>query len=295
MAAAIQSTYVEIAGKSLRLTHLDKVMFPEDGITKAELLMYYQTVAPALLPHIRGRPLTLKAFPKGVKERPYYRRKLAATTPTWVSRVELEEGFAPVIEDTADLLWVVNLDSIELHPWLSRRDHLSHPDQLVFDLDPGSRVPFQKVCEAALVVKEALDTLGVQSWPKTSGSRGIHVLVSMKPEFEFEEVHSWAIAIARVLTDRRPDLFSMDYTRNRRTDKILLDHNQIGYGRTTASIYSVRPLSEAPVSAPVTWEEVSSGKLSIEEFTIRTLPDRMERLGDVARTLVNSDQRLPHL
>jgi bifunctional non-homologous end joining protein LigD len=295
MAQTNGATYIEIEGKTLRLTHLDKVMFPEDGFTKAELLLYYQTVAPVLLPHIRGRPLTLKAFPNGVKERPYYRRRLASTAPNWVNRIELEDGFAPVIADSADLLWVVNLDSVELHPWLSRRDQLSIPDQLVFDLDPGSRVPFQQVCEAATVVKEALDTMGVECWAKTSGSRGIHILVGMRPEFEFEEVHTWAIAIARVLTDRRPDLFSMDYTRNRRTDKTLLDHNQIGYGRTTASIYSVRPLSGAPVSAPVTWEEVNSGKLSIEEFTIKTLPDRIERLGDVARALLNSDQRLPHL
>jgi bifunctional non-homologous end joining protein LigD len=289
------STYVEVAGKSLRLTHLSKVLFPDDGITKAELLLYYQTVAPILLPHLRGRPLTLKAFPHGIKGRPYYRHKLAATTPPWVNRVELDDGFGPVVEDEADLMWVVNQDSIELHPWLSRREDLHHPDLLVFDLDPGPRIPFQRLCEAAMVLKEALDSLGVESCPKTSGSIGVHVLVGIKPEFDFEEVHTWVIAIARVLNERRQDLFSMDYTRSRRTDKVLLDHNQVGFGRTTASIYSVRPLPGAPVSAPLTWEEVESGKITIDQFTIKTMPKRLESMGDVAVRLTSSTQRLPHL
>ena len=181
---------MEVDGKSLRLAHLSKVMFPDDGFTKAELLLYYQTVAPLLLPHLRGRPLTLKAFPNGVKERPYYRRRLASTAPLWLSRVEMVDGTAPVVEDVADLLWVVNQDSVEIHPWLSRKENLDHPDLLVFDLDPGSRLPFQRLCEAATVVKEALDALGgVNSWVKTSGASGLHLLVGIKPEYEFEEVH----------------------------------------------------------------------------------------------------------
>ena len=289
------STFVEVAGKSLRLTHLSKVLFPDNGITKAELLLYYQTVAPILLPHLRGRPLTLKAFPHGVKGRPYYRRKLASTTPTWVSRVELHDGFGPVVEDEADLLWVINQDSIELHTWLSRGEDLHHPDLLVFDLDPGPRLPFPRLCEAATILKDALDRLGVDSCPKTSGSLGIHVLVGIRPEFDFEEVHTWVIAIARVLSERRPDLFTMDYTRSRRTDKVLLDHNQVGYGRTTASIYSVRPLPGAPVSAPLAWEEVESGRVTPGDFTIKTMPKRLQAMGDVAVGLTLSTQRLPHL
>ncbi len=135
-----ESTIVEVDGKSLRLTHLSKVMFPEDGFTKAELLLYYQTIAPFLLPHLRGRPLTLKAFPHGVKERPYYRRRLASTAPPWLSRVEMEDGAAPVVEDAADLLWVVNQDSVEIHPWLSRKENLNYPALLVFGPGPGLSV-----------------------------------------------------------------------------------------------------------------------------------------------------------
>ena len=290
-----EPAFVEVDGKTVRLSHLSKVMFPDDGITKAELLLYYQTVPPVLLPHLKGRPLTLKAFPNGVKERPYYRRHLAGTTPKWVSRVELDEGSAPVVEDTADLLWVINQDSVELHSWLSRRENLLFPDLLVFDLDPGPQMSFERLCEAAMVVKEALDSLGVESWPKTSGANGLHVLVGVKPEYDFEEVHTWVIAIDRVLTERRPDLFSMDYTRSRRTEKVLLDHNQVGYGRTTASIYSVRPLPGAPVSTPLTWQEVQSGAITPDHFTIKTLADRLGAMGDVASDLNTALQRLPHL
>ena len=289
------SAIVEIDGKNLRLSHLSKVLFPDDGITKAELLFYYQSVAPILLPHLRGRPVTIKAFPNGIMERPYYRHILASKTPSWVSRVELKDGFGPVIQDTADLMWVVNQDSVELHPWLSRRETLNYPDLVVFDLDPGPRMPPERLCEAAIVLKDALESLGVESWPKTSGSNGFHVLVGIKPIYEFEEVHTWVIAVDRVLAERRPDIFSMDYTRSRRTEKVLLDHNQVGFGRTTASIYCVRPLPGAPVSAPLTWEEVESGKITPRQFTIKTLPDRLAALGDLAEGLNSSEQELPHL
>ena len=290
-----QPAFVEVEGKTLRLSHLEKVLFPDDGITKAEILLYYQTVAPVLIPHLRGRPLTLKAFPNGIKERPYYRRQLASTTPTWLSRVELDGGFGPVVEDAADLLWVVNQDSVEIHSWLSRRENLDCPDLIVFDLDPGPRLPFKRLCEAAIIVKEGLESLGVKSFPKTSGATGLHILVGITPEYDFEEVHTWVIAVDRVLTERRPDLFSMDYTRSRRTEKVLLDHNQVGYGRTTASIYSVRPLPGAPVSTPLTWAEVETGKIIPDLFTIKTLPARLESIGDLAANLIDSSQRLPHL
>ncbi len=198
-----------------------------------------------------------------------------------------------MVEDLADLLWVVNQDSVELHPWLSRRGALHQPDLLVFDLDPGPRMSFERLCEAAIVIKEALAALGVGCWPKTSGANGLHVLVGIAPEFDFEEAHTWAIGIDRVLCDRRPDLFTMDYTRNRRTEKVLLDHNQVGFGRTTASIFSVRPLAGAPVSAPVTWQEVEAG-VRPQQFNIKNLPERLAAIGDVAAGL-SAGQRLPHL
>ncbi len=287
--------FIDFGEKRLRLSHLPKVLFPEDGYTKADLFLYYETVAPALLPHLRGRPVTMKAFPNGVKERPYYRRRLAENTPRWLSRVELEDGFGPVIEDDADLLWVVNKDSVEIHPWLSRVERLHNPDLLVFDLDPGPKMPFSRLCEAAMVVKSALDALGLESFAKTSGANGLHVIAGFVPEYSFQDVHTWVIGVDRVLAQHRPDLFTMDYARSRRTEKVLLDHNQVGFGRTTASIYSVRPLPGAPVSAPLLWSEVGSGEITPGQFTIKTIPERLEQYGDLAAAVNDSTQRLPHI
>ena len=290
---ASEDLLYEVAGKPVRITHPEKILFPDDGITKAELLNYYLQLAPVLIPHLKGRPLTLKAFPHGIAGRPYYRRNLSLQTPSWLSRVELEDSFAPVVEDEADLLWVANQDSIELHPWLSRKDDLSRPDLLVIDLDPGPRVTWTIVCEAAVLVKELLSTLGLRSWPKTSGSKGIHILLGLEPEHLFEDVHTWAIGIARVLVEQRRDLFSVDYAKARREDKVLVDHAQIGYGKSTVAIYSVRPLPGAPVSTPLTWEEVSSGQVNPKEFTVRTVPERLAKHGDLAAELASCRQALP--
>ena len=283
----------EVAGKPVRITHPEKILFPDDDITKAELLNYYLQVAPVLIPHIKGRPLTLKAFPHGIAGRPYYRRNLSSQTPSWLSRIELEDASAPIVEDEADLLWVVNQDSIELHPWLSRNDDLSRPDLLVIDLDPGPSVSWGRVCEAAVVVNELLSTLGLRTWPKTSGSKGIHILSGLEPKHRFQDVHTWAIGVARVLVEHRRDLFSVDYAKARREDKVLIDHAQIGYGKSTASIYSVRPLAGAPVSAPLSWEEVSSGLVDPAGLNIRTMPDRLAEHGDLAADLVSCRQELP--
>ena len=283
----------EVAGKPVRVTHPEKVLFPHDDITKAELLSYYLQVAPFLIPHIRSRPLTLKAFPHGIAGRPYYRRNLSSQTPSWLSRVELEDGSTPVVENEADLLWVGNQDSIELHPWLSRSDDLLHPDLLVIDLDPGPHVSWNRVCEAAVVVKELLSAIGLRTWPKTSGNKGMHILSGLEPRHRFQDVHTWAIGVARVLVEHRQDLFSVDYAKARREDKVLVDHAQIGYGKSTVSIYSVRPLAGAPVSTPLSWEEVSSGQVAPADFNIRTLPERLAKHGDLAADLVAYRQVLP--
>ena len=285
----------QVAGKPVRITHPSKLLFPDDGVTKAEVLQYYLHIAPVLLPHLRGRPVILKAWPHGIKGRPYYRRKLEAHVPPWLSRMETQEGSAPVIEDEGDLLWVANQDSIELHPWLSRRENPHHPDTLLFDLDPGSQVTFQQTCEAALVLREALTGLGIECWVKTSGSAGLHVLVGIEPRYTFDDVHAWALGVARALAEHRRDIFTVDYAKSRRVSKVLLDHNQIRYGQSTVSIYSIRPLPGAPVSAPVTWQEVASGHLRPRQFTLGSMFQRVAEMGDVAAGLSQSRQLLPNL
>ena len=288
---------VDVEGQPVRITHPTKVMFPDDGITKAEILRYYLTVAPALMPHMRDRPVIIHAFPHGTKGRPYHRRWLANQAPSWLSRayVEDEDEYAPVIGTTADLIWVVNQDSVELHPWQSRANHLHEPDLVVFDLDPGQGTPFERTCEAALVIKEVMEQLGLESQAKTTGGKGIHVIAGIEPELDHEVVREWVIRVAGIIREHRGDLFTTDYAHHRRVGKVLLDYNQNGYRRSTAGIYSVRPLPGATVSAPVTWEEVASGKLSPAQFTIVTVPERVERLGDVAAAVSEARQHLPRL
>ncbi|PZC47517.1 MAG: bifunctional non-homologous end joining protein LigD, partial [Chloroflexi bacterium] len=220
-----EATYVEVEGRTVRLTHLDKVLFPDDGITKAEILQYYVTVAPYLLPHIRGRPLTLKAFPHGINGRPYYRRKLAATAPAWLPRAPFEDGFSPYIENLPDLMWVANQDSVELHPWLSRQENLLHPDLLLFDLDPGRGVPFSRICEGAVIVRDALAQIDIQSWAKTSGGAGMHILFGINPDYDFQQTHDWVRAVATVLAQSQPTLFTVNYSKEKRVGKLLLDYN----------------------------------------------------------------------
>ncbi len=288
--------YFDVAGKRLRITHPSKVLFPDDGITKAEILQYYLEVAPLLLPHIRGRPVTLKAWPHGITGRPYYRRWVTGQTPAWIPRVAVEGGEIPVIVDEADLLWVVNQDSVELHPWLSRQETLDRPDVLMFDLDPGPKLPAERLCEAALELRHALQRLGIESFAKTTGSNGFHVLAGIVPKHDYHAVHTFAIGVARVLVEHRPDLFTMDYNKARgRQSRVLVDHMQIGFGKSTASIYGIRPLKGGPISSPVTWDEVATLAVRPQQFTIRNTAERFAKLGDVARDLATHAQVLPFM
>ena len=289
--------HVEVDGQRLRITHPSKVMFPDEGITKAEILQYYLAIAPVLMPHIHDRPVIIHAFPLGVKERPYHRRWISGQAPRWLSRVHVDEedDDAPVIRTVADLMWVVNADSIELHPWQSCAAHLHEPDLMVFDLDPGQGTPFERTREAALVIKEVLEELGLVSQAKTTGGKGIHVGVGIAPEQDHETVRQWVLKVASLIREHRGDLFTTDYAHHRRVGKVLLDYNQNGFGRSTAGIYSVRPMPGATVSAPLTWEEVARGDLSPEQFTIHTVPERVERLGDVAKDVPSANQKLPAL
>lgn len=289
-------TFTELDGKVLRLSHLSKHLFPDDGITKAEVLQFYYSNASIILPHLQGRPVTLKAFPHGIAGRPYYRRNLSASTPDWVSRIDLsEESSNPVVENIADLMWVVNQDSIELHTWLAQVDDIYHPDLAIFDLDPGEGVTPENLCEAAEVLITALDEMGLQSFAKTSGSKGIHILIGISTERDHEEVRGWVMAVARVMAEFRPDLFTIEYSKNRRKGRVLIDYNQNGFGRTTASIYSIRPLPGAPISTPVTRSEIRKGAVKPRQFNIRNIEARLAEVGDVAAALIDDRQNLPYL
>lgn len=286
---------VTVAGKSLRISSLGKAMFPDDGITKAQILDYYLEIAPLLIPHIRRRPITLLAWPHGIADHPYYRKWLTDSAPDWLHRVHIEGQDAPIVEDEADLMWVVNQDSIELHTRLSRADDLDRPDLLLLDLDPGPEAGFVKVCRSAVIVREALEQLGVGSWAKVSGSKGIHVMSPLETTHDFDEVHEWAEAFAKVLAGQHPDVFTVSYNKDLRGDKVLLDHNQIRKSRNTASIYSIRPLPGAPISVPVTWEEIESAEIEATSFKLANIRSRIEEHGDLAEGLLENAYELPHI
>lgn len=278
------------AGREVRLTNLDKPFWPERGITKRDLLQHYADVAPVLLPHIEGRPMVMKRYPHGWKGEHFFMKRTPPHAPAWLETCAVEHGSGsvidfPVVRQLADLLWLVNLGCIDLNPWYSRCDDVDRPDVLHFDLDPVPPAGFDRVREAALLVREALDELGMPSYAKTTGSKGIHVYVPIVRGPIQKEVWRVAKAFARLMEQRRPDLVTAEYRiRNRPAGRILVDYNQNAWGRTLASVYSVRPTALATVSMPVRWEEVEDG-VETEDFRIENVAARVARVGDLWRPL----------
>ena len=276
---------VEIGGRRVRLTNLGKPFWPELGLTKGDLLRYYLEVSAALLPHIADRAMVMKRYPNGATGEFFFMKRAPTPRPDWIRTCSIDHGSAgvidfPVIDDAASLLWVVNLGCIDLNPWYARCGDPNRPDYLHFDLDPVPGASFEKVIEAAFVVREALEALGVPCHAKTTGSRGIHVYVPIALGPTQKEVWAFAKEIAASLASRRPDLLTSEYRIARRpAGRVLVDYNQNAWGRTLASVYSVRPTPLATVSTPVTWQELARG-LRIEDFRLQNVPARVRKLGD---------------
>jgi bifunctional non-homologous end joining protein LigD len=281
---------LDLGGRPVRLTNLDKPFWPELGIMKRDLLQYYADVAPVLLPHIEGRPMVMKRYPHGWSGEFFFMKRTPAHAPEWLETCAVEHGSGNVIDfpvprHTADLLWLVNLGCIDLNPWYSRCDDTDRPDVLHFDLDPVPPAEFGRVREVAVLVREALLELGLPAYPKTTGSKGIHVYVPIVRGPTQKEVWRVAKTIARALEQRRPDLVTAEYrVRNRPPGRVLVDYNQNAWGRTLASVYSVRPTARASVSTPVRWEEVEAG-IEIADFRLDNVRERLAAVGDLWRPL----------
>jgi bifunctional non-homologous end joining protein LigD len=281
---------VEIEGKQQRITNLHKAFWPELGITKGDLIRYYTTVSPALLPHIRDRAMVMRRYPHGAHGKAFFMKNAPTPRPEWIRicPIEHEGGDVqfPVIDDLASLVWVVNLGCIDLNQWYARTDDVDRPDYLHFDLDPGSAA-FDKVLETALYVREGLTALNMPAYVKTSGSKGLHLYVPIVRGPTQTEVWTVARALAIELAARAPKLVTAEYAKSRRPKgRVLLDFNQNQWGRTLASIYSVRPTKLASVSMPVTWREVEKG-LAIEDFTMNNAPARIKRRGDLWKPVLH--------
>jgi bifunctional non-homologous end joining protein LigD len=277
---------VKHGSKKVTLTNLKKIFWPDSGKTKRDLLLYYAEIAPALLPHLKGRAMVMKRYPNGIEGKFFFMKRTPAYQPHWLKTCSIVHKSGnvidfPIAQDLASLLWIVNLGCIDLNPWYARCDDVDRPDFLHFDLDPVPPAGFEQVCRVALIVKKYLDSRKIESYPKTTGSRGIHIYVPIHRKPLQKEVWRVAKRVAVQLAKEYPDLITAEYrVALRPAGRILVDYNQNAWGRTLASVYSVRPRPAAPVSAPVTWGEIEAG-ISISDLTMDSVPQRVSRLGDL--------------
>ncbi len=287
---------IQAGQRAVRLTNLHKVFWPDAGITKGDLLQYYADVADALLPHLRDRAMVMKRYPNGAKGKCFFMKRAPTPRPQWIETCSIEHKSGnvidfPMVQDLASLLWVVNLGCIDLNQWYARCDDVDRPDYLHFDLDPVPGAGFAKVLDAALAVREALESFGMAPLVKTTGSKGVHVYVPIARGPTQKQVWTFAKTLAQVLAERDPKLLTAEYRIAKRPrGRILVDYNQNAWGRTLASLYSPRPKPRATVSTPVTWEEVERG-IRIEDFTIASVPERVRRLGDLWQPLLSDANR----
>jgi bifunctional non-homologous end joining protein LigD len=285
-----------VAGREVRLTNLSKPFWPELGITKGDLIQYYADVSSLLLPHIRDRAMVMKRYPNGAHSEPFFMKRAPEPRPAWIRTCAIEHGSRgiinfPVIDDLPSLLWVINLGCIDLNQWYAPCDDVDRPDYLHFDLDPGEGASFERVRETSLIVGDALETLGMKPLVKTSGSKGLHVYVPIVRGPVQKTVWTFAKALAVALASQHPALMTSEYrVANRPKGRVLVDYNQNAWGRTLASIYSVRPRPRAPVSTPLTWQEVADGA-TIEDFRLDNVRARLARRGDLWKPLLQKRGR----
>ena len=267
------------------ITHPEKILFPDDGITKGDLAAYYETIAPVMLPHLRGRPITMERYHRGIASPGFFQKDVSKGFPEWLKRVEVPKHGGtvhhPIANDTRSLLWLANQNSITIHVWPSRVPHLYRPDICVFDLDPANEDAPGILRSAALKLRDLLDELGLPSWIKTSGSKGFHIAVPLDGKSDFGEVARFAHAVGRVLVQRDPDNLTQEFSKIDRGGRILVDTGRNGYSATYAATYSVRARTGAPVSAPCTWREVESGEVGPKTFTLRNMAQRVTAVGDL--------------
>jgi DNA ligase D len=282
--AVSPSTEIQVGEHAVRISNPDRVYFSARGETKLDLVNYYLSVGPGILRALRERPCMLHRYPEGVDGEKIYQKRLPKGAPDWVESVTVQfpsgrSASELCVTHLADVVWAVQMSTVEFHPWHSRRADTESPDELRIDLDPQPGTGLAEAKQVAAVVHEVLDELGAVGWPKTSGSRGIHIYVRIEPRYGFREVRRAALAFAREIERRAPQLVTTAWWKEERGEQIFLDYNQNARDRTIASAYSVRGQPWGPVSAPVSWDELPD--VEMRDFTIATMPERYAELGDV--------------
>lgn len=291
---ATVKTPVSVAGRTLTITNPTKLLWPDDSITKAELIEYYTRMAPYLLPYLRGRPLVLTRYPDGINGKSFYHKDAPNGTPDWIPtwpfRAEDDRILQFLVaEEPAALAFVANLGAIELHPWLSRCATPESPDWAVIDLDPSEGCTFAEVVTLARLVRQILAAVRIDGFPKLSGATGIHIYCPCGPGYTYAETAAFCEAIGRVLLKVYPQKVTLERMVAKRYGKIYVDYLQNRRGQTITSVYGVRPMPGAPVSAPVTWEEIEAGP---PRFTIRTIDGRLQQAGDLFAPILTLTQDL---
>jgi len=266
------------------ISHPDKVLFPEDGITKGELAAYYEAVGPVMLRYMRGRPVTMERYPNGIGAPGFMQKDVSRGFPEWLKRADgpKKSGVVhyPLADDLRSLLWLANQNCITPHVWTSRLPSLYQPDLCVFDLDPAGDEP-ERLRHAALAVRNLLSELGLQSWVKTTGSKGFHIVVPLDAKAGFEEVGAFGHTAGRLLVEREPETFTQEFSKADRGGRILIDTGRNGYSATFAAAYAVRPKPGAPVSVPCTWQEIERGEVWPQTFNLRNMAARLASAGDL--------------
>jgi bifunctional non-homologous end joining protein LigD len=287
------------------ITHPEKVLFPDDGITKGELASYYEQVAPVMLPHIRARPVTMERFPAGIGKPGFWQKDVSKGFPEWLERIEVPKNDGtvhhPIVRDVRSLLWLANQNTITPHVWTSRAPNLFQPDICVFDLDPSRDEP-EALRAVALGLRDLLAELGLPSWLKASGSKGFHIVVPLDGKAGFDEVSRFAHGVGAILVKRHPEHVTQEFSKADRGGRILIDVGRNGYSATFAAAYAVRARPGAPVSAPCTWEELERREVGPRTFTLRTMGGRIAQVGDLwadmskrKRSLRRASERLQSL
>ena len=278
------------------ITHPEKILFPDAGITKGELASYYETIAPVMLPHLRRRPITMERFHRGIGSPGFFQKDVVKGFPEWLERVEVPKHGGtvhhPIANNSRSLLWLANQNSITIHVWPSRTPNLYNPDICIFDLDPSKEDDLGTLVNAALNLRDLLAELGLPSWIKTSGSKGFHIAVPLDGKSDFGRVARFAHMVGKISVQRDPDNLTQEFSKVDRGGRILVDTGRNGYSATYAATYTVRAKPGAPVSAPCRWEELEKGDVGPRTFTLRTMAQRVSDVGDLWADLLKKKRSL---
>jgi bifunctional non-homologous end joining protein LigD len=293
------SVEVQIGDRTLKLSNLDKVLWPEAGFTKGQLIDYYARIAPVMVPHVADRPITLRRYPNGVDGQSFFEKNCPSHRPAWVPTIKMGDVSFCLLEEPAALVWVANLAAIELHPSLARGEDLERPAAIVFDLDPGPGADVLTCARVGLLLREALSSLSLTSLIKTSGSKGLQLYVPLNTPVTYKETKPFSLALAQVLERAHPDLVVTTQDKSVRPNKVLIDWSQNTSFKTTVSVYSVRARPRPTVSTPVTWDEIESaldaGDPDELVFEAPAVLERVEQLGDLMAPVLELEQGLPKL